>query len=69
MKFWRQLRWKIIAGHMLVVIVGVMTLSLVSEFIILRNIPAELQLYLASLSQADTTEAIYTYFNGQGNLL
>lgn len=38
----RQLKWKIIAGHMLVVIVGVMTLSLVSEVIMLRRTPAEL---------------------------
>lgn len=55
MKFWRQLRWKIIAGHMLVVIVGVLTLSLVSEFIILQAIPDEIQAYLIALSRQENS--------------
>jgi histidine kinase len=58
MKFWRQLRWKIIAGHMLVVIVGVLTLSLVSEIIRLRTMPAVLEPYLEILAQAESPAEI-----------
>ena len=54
----RRLRWKIIGGHMLVVIVGVMTLSLVSEVIMLRAIPDQVHPYLAALTQADTSDSI-----------
>lgn len=54
MKFWKQLRWKIIAGHMLVVLVGVLTLSFVSEIISLRTMPTLLQPHLATLAQAET---------------
>ena len=58
MKFWRQLRWKIIGGHMLVVIVGVLTLSLVSEIIRLRTMPTVLQPHLALLAQTDSPAEI-----------
>lgn len=58
MKFWRQLRWKIIAGHMLVVIVGVLTLSLVSETIRLRTMPTVLEPYLEVLAQAESPAEI-----------
>jgi histidine kinase len=54
----RQLKWKIIAGHMVVVLVGVLTLSLVGEVILLRTMPVDLEGYLTTLVQADTPEAI-----------
>lgn len=57
-KFWKQLRWKIIGGHMLVVLVGVLTLSFVSEFIRLRTMPSVLQPHLAILAQAETPAEI-----------
>lgn len=53
----RQLRWKIIAGHMLVVIVGVLALSLAGEFLVLRGLPFEIEPYLAALSQAESPAA------------
>ncbi len=43
---------------MLVVIVGVMTLSLVSEVIMLRAIPDQVHPHLAALTQADTSDSI-----------
>ncbi|MCK6627003.1 MAG: ATP-binding protein [Anaerolineae bacterium] len=58
MKFWKQLRWKIIGGHMLVVLVGVLTLSFVSEIIRLRTMPTVLQPHLAILTQAETPAEI-----------
>jgi histidine kinase len=58
MKFWRELRWKIIGGHLLVVLVGVMTLTLVSELIMLRTTPAALRPYLSALAQADTPQVM-----------
>ena len=54
----RQLKWKIIAGHMVVVLVGVLTLSLVGEVILLRTMPVDLEGYLTTLVRADTPEAI-----------
>jgi histidine kinase len=58
MKFWKQLRWKIIGGHMLVVLVGVLTLSFVSEIIRLRTMPTVLQPHLVVLAQAETPAEI-----------
>lgn len=58
MNFWKQLRWKIIGGHMLVVLVGVLTLSFVSEIIRLRTMPTVLQPHLAVLAQAETPTEI-----------
>ncbi|RME99873.1 MAG: HAMP domain-containing protein, partial [Chloroflexi bacterium] len=54
----RQLRWRIIAGHMLVVIVGVLMLSLMSEWFILRTTPDTLRPYINALIQADTAQAV-----------
>lgn len=54
----RQLRWKIIAGHMLVVIVGVLALSLAGELLVVRGLPFEVKPYLAALSRANTPEAV-----------
>lgn len=54
----RQLRWKIIAGHMLVVVVGVLVLSVASEFLMLRTVPEQLRQHLTGLAQLDTPEAV-----------
>ncbi len=54
----RQLKWKIIAGHMVVVLVGVLTLSLVGELILLRTVPIDLGSYLNALSQADDPDTV-----------
>lgn len=58
MKFWRQLKWRIIAGHMLVVIVGVLMLSLMSEWLILRTRPEDLKPFVDALTSANTPAAI-----------
>jgi histidine kinase len=54
----RQLKWKIIAGHMVVVLVGVLTLSLVGEVILLRTVPVDLEGYLTTLGRTDDPETI-----------
>ncbi|GAB4444942.1 MAG: ATP-binding protein [Anaerolineae bacterium] len=54
----RQLKWRIIAGHMLVVIVGVLALTLMSELLILRVSPENLRPYLQTLTEAETPEAV-----------
>lgn len=54
----RQLKWKIIAGHMLVVVVGVLVLSLASEFLMLRAAPQQLRQHLAALVQIDSPQAV-----------
>ncbi len=41
MRFWRQLRWQIIGAQMLVVIVGVVTLSFTANLLIEQTIPTE----------------------------
>jgi histidine kinase len=56
--FLGQLKWKIIAGHMLVVVVGVMTLSLMSEWLIWHTTPDDLQPYVKALTQANSAEAV-----------
>jgi histidine kinase len=58
MKFWKQLKWKIIAGHMVVVLVGVLTLSLASEWIVLRTVPVEFDPYLSTLPASVPPETI-----------
>lgn len=58
MRFWQQLRWKIIAGHMLVVLVGVTALSLASELLFLRSVPTQLQNQLTALTQSDSPQII-----------
>lgn len=42
MGFWRQLRWRIVAAQMLVVVVGVITLSLTANVLAERGVAAEL---------------------------
>lgn len=54
----RQLKWRIIAGHMLVVIVGVLALTLMSEFLILRVSPDDLRPYVQALADANTPVAV-----------
>jgi len=58
MKFWKQLKWKIIAGHMVVVLVGVMTLSLASELFVLQAMPADFGPYLSTLPGTAPPETI-----------
>ncbi len=54
----RQLKWKIIGGHILVVLVGVMVLAVMSEFLMLRTSPADLKPILAALARTDSPEVI-----------
>ncbi len=54
----RQLKWRIIAGHMLVVIVGVLALTLMSELLVLRVSPENLRPYLHALAEADSPQEI-----------
>jgi len=54
----RQLKWKIIAGHMVVVLVGVLTLSLVGEVILLRTVRVDLEGYLTTLVRTDDPRII-----------
>lgn len=42
MQIWRQLRWQIIGALMLVVVVGVITLSLTASALAVRTVPPEL---------------------------
>lgn len=58
MSFWRQLRWRIIAAHMAVVIVGVTMLTLTVEFIISQIAPATIQPQLLLLTQTQDNEVL-----------
>ena len=58
MNITRQLKWRIIAGHMLVVIVGVLALALVSELLILRVSPENIRDYLTPLTNTQTPAEI-----------
>lgn len=53
----RQLRWKIIGGHMLVVVVGVMVLAITSQLLFLRSIPTMLDSYQVAFNAATTPAA------------
>jgi histidine kinase len=54
----RQLRWRIIAGHMVVILVGVMMLAVMSELFILSTTPESIRPYLTKLAEAVTPEAV-----------
>jgi signal transduction histidine kinase len=58
MNFWRQLRWRIVVGHMAVVLVGVTTLILAVEVIISRIGPADIQPSLLALLETGEAAAI-----------
>lgn len=55
MKFWRQLRWRILVAHMVVVLVGVVVLALTAELLAVRTIPADL---LGNFQRAMTTALV-----------
>jgi histidine kinase len=42
MQIWRQLRWQIVGAQILVVVVGVITLSLTANALVARSVPPEL---------------------------
>lgn len=58
MSLWRQLRWRIVGGHMVVVLVGVTILLLTAQLIIWRTAPADIQAHLAVLTQTNDNNAI-----------
>lgn len=43
MRFWRQLRWRIVGAQMIVVVVGVITLTVTAEVMALRSVSPALQ--------------------------
>ena len=59
MGLWRQLRWRIIAAHMLVVIVGVLTLIVTAETLAARSVdPALLPVFQSAVIQALVVAAL-----------
>jgi histidine kinase len=58
MTFWRQLRWRIAATHMAVVLVGVTSLTLTVEIIISRIAPADIMPLLLTLAETGSTDAL-----------
>jgi histidine kinase len=58
MTFWRQLRWRIAATHMAVVLVGVSALTLTVEIIISRIAPADILPLLTLLAETGSTAAL-----------
>jgi histidine kinase len=58
----RQLRWRIIAGHMIVVVVGVLVLVLMSELFILWATPTILNPDLTPESTTTTTQVVADSF-------
>jgi histidine kinase len=58
MLFWRSLRWRIVVGHMTVVVVGVATLILAVEIIISRIAPSDIQPSLLALAEMGEEAAV-----------
>ena len=59
MGLWRQLRWRTIAAHMLVVIVGVLTLIVTAETLAARSVdPALLPVFQSAVIQALVVAAL-----------
>jgi histidine kinase len=58
MNLWRQLRWRIAATHMAVVLVGVTSLTLTVEIIISRIAPADIMPLLLTLAETGSTDAL-----------
>ena len=59
MGLWRQLRWRIIAAQMLVVIVGVLTLIVTAETLAARSVdPALLPVFQSAVIQALVVAAL-----------
>ena len=58
MNLWRQLRWRIVATHMAVVLVGVTALTLTVEIIISRIAPADILPTLSVLAETGSAAAL-----------
>jgi histidine kinase len=58
MNLWRQLRWRIVATHMAVVLVGVTALTLTVEVIISRIAPADIMPSLLTLAETGSMAAL-----------
>lgn len=71
MKFWRQLRWRIIGSHLIIVIAGVTILLLATEIIPIIATPTYLQARLLELSQTSQSaeQTAATIFNTFRNTL
>ena len=71
MSFWRQLRWRIVGGHVVVVIVGVTILLLTAQLFLGRIAVSDIQPRLTTLTQATniltieqaTTDLLETFQN------
>ena len=57
MKWWRQLRWRIVAANMLVVVVGVVLILLMAYWVTQAVIPAGVQESITTLTSADNPNA------------
>ena len=53
MRRWRQLRWRIVAANMIIVVVGVALVLIMAQVITLVVIPANVESGIAALLQAD----------------
>lgn len=58
MKWWRQLRWRIVAANMLVVVVGVVLILLMAYWVTQTVAPAGVLAGIAALQAADNPEAV-----------
>jgi histidine kinase len=59
MRFRRQLPWRIVAAQMLVVVVGVLTLSVTANLLAMRSVPPELlPMFRAAVMQALSVAAL-----------
>ncbi|MCU0494083.1 MAG: ATP-binding protein [Chloroflexaceae bacterium] len=66
MAFWRQLRWRMVAAQMLVVVVGVVTLISVAEWLAARSVAPEL---LPGFQAAVTTALVVAALAATGAAL
>ncbi len=58
MRLWRQLRWRIVGSHMIVVIVGVVTLLLATGILLARLDRHQIEPSLIALTEADNRAAV-----------
>jgi histidine kinase len=65
--FWRQLRWRIVAAQLLVVVVGVTTLIVTADWLAARVVAAELvPAFRSAVAEALTVAAVAATFAGLG---
>lgn len=55
---WRQLRWRVIASHLIIVVVGVVILLLVANLLIIATTPEAIRQHLADLTAASNQAAV-----------